>query len=1115
MTDGDPELGVSPYASGGGGTVLEHLYGAVLLSSLLTGDPVTELGDDAALVSVLFQGRRISLVDDLVVSGSARNGQRRVSIGVRRDPTLTSKNKKTARLLASYVRMVAEHWDEVTAGHWRLCLAVAVSSPAISQLRELTVIASAAPDEARFRADVALPRRTDRGERSRLVHVDALISSAAQQAGSPADSIGAGELTWRVLRYLKVRELRLEGGDYTDRAHAVSRLRQLTPDLTPAAAEDLFSRIAGLAGRYASTGADVTEEQLRADLGIPLGHLQPHSRPRVTAGAMLGGPVAYLGLAQQLDEADRQRDTDPAAAARLYGVVADRLHSSPYASHASRVRAQQADAYRAAGDNAGAATADLALIAAAMSAGDPGLALATASKGAFGRPDVPGSLMRPVNALTALAAYEHNPAATLESAAVAFDATEPGDLYRVLAATLLAEHAIAAGRAGIVRARAEVLNGLADEAPGDEAGRLADARLRACIADATQDWAALARSARTGYPARVAALLLARHGRHLTMAQDPQAAIDRYNDAVEKATEAGAFADAADWQYAIRLIRISYSVGTLADLDEPRRLALAAQAAGDDSVLPSPMPELDPVLSDMLDSRLPDALVALRRYRRHAVARADWRAEREAGTRLGDVYAAAGEPVTAIRQYIAGGNIDQLTKLAGQLPEEPLPLPVPEDLAGKPLWERAASYVIAGSAADVLTDPEAAGWAAAALDEFTRTPPVPSLTVSPGLEACKAFGHLAGATTEEQARQFLSTAEPWVEREPNHYRRTDAAHAEALVRIAGAHPALRQAAVSQMCRALVADQRMAGIVLNSGTRWLRAEPAVVSAVCTEPASGGHMYAALAIIVADKDLTPAVPAAQRMLAAVATPRVRVPGVVEFAGGWQEAAALTRALPPADRARLADAMTAVVSDTDEPAVNRQLALAALASVGRHLSDPDRDRFFSIALQAACSDLDSSTDDDDLPSGKLDRFRIIMGDPAFRYDGLLAAAALASTPSQYESVIDLAYELMPRANPRQANSVASALALLPDASRALLDPRSLAAHESEWIRATAARLWCAAAGQPPQVGHRLAADPSQNVRRSLAFHLPGTPQYDDVRNKLRQDIRRSVRTALNTPG
>src|ERR1039457_3606603 len=191
MTEGDAELGVSPYASGGGGTVLEHLYGAVLLSSLLVGDPITELGDDATPVSVRFQGRRISPVDDLVVSGSARDEERRVSIGVRRAPDVTTSDKKTARLLAAYVQVVAERWEEITAGRWRLCLAVAVPSPAITQLRELTVIAGAAADQAGFRADVGLARRADQGARSRLVHVDALIASAAEQAGTVAVGIDA------------------------------------------------------------------------------------------------------------------------------------------------------------------------------------------------------------------------------------------------------------------------------------------------------------------------------------------------------------------------------------------------------------------------------------------------------------------------------------------------------------------------------------------------------------------------------------------------------------------------------------------------------------------------------------------------------------------------------------------------------------------------------------------------------------------------------------------------------------------------------------------------------------------------------------------------------------
>jgi hypothetical protein len=189
MSDGDSEPGIAPYASGGGGTVLEHLYGAVLLSSLLVGDPITELGDDATPVSVRFQGRPLSPVDDLLVSGSARDEERRVSIGVRRAPDVTTSDKKMARLLAAYIQMVAEHWEEITAGRWRLYLAVAVPSPAITQLRELTVIASAATDDAGFRAEVGRAGRVDQGVRTRLVHVDALIASAAKQAGpSPPGS---------------------------------------------------------------------------------------------------------------------------------------------------------------------------------------------------------------------------------------------------------------------------------------------------------------------------------------------------------------------------------------------------------------------------------------------------------------------------------------------------------------------------------------------------------------------------------------------------------------------------------------------------------------------------------------------------------------------------------------------------------------------------------------------------------------------------------------------------------------------------------------------------------------------------------------------------------------
>jgi hypothetical protein len=55
MTDGD-EAGAASYASGGGGTVLEHRYGTVLLASLLTRAPIPDLGDDAPPVYLRFQG---------------------------------------------------------------------------------------------------------------------------------------------------------------------------------------------------------------------------------------------------------------------------------------------------------------------------------------------------------------------------------------------------------------------------------------------------------------------------------------------------------------------------------------------------------------------------------------------------------------------------------------------------------------------------------------------------------------------------------------------------------------------------------------------------------------------------------------------------------------------------------------------------------------------------------------------------------------------------------------------------------------------------------------------------------------------------------------------------
>jgi hypothetical protein len=269
--DAEPQTATS-YATGGGGTVLEHRYGATLLCNLLTGDPMPELGDDATPGSVRFQASAISPVDDLVVVGRTPDGgQRRVSIGVRRAPALVASEDASARLLISYLRVVTDHWGEVQAGRWRLALVVVSPNPAVVQLGELAVIARGTAEEAAFRAEVHRPRRTNSGVRGRLGHVDALVAAAATKAGINLDEVGVGELTWRLLSALRLREVRLEGVDETDRTIAVGRLRTVTPDGAVAAANDLFAKLAELTGHYAPAAAVVTGTLLRRDLsGTPL-----------------------------------------------------------------------------------------------------------------------------------------------------------------------------------------------------------------------------------------------------------------------------------------------------------------------------------------------------------------------------------------------------------------------------------------------------------------------------------------------------------------------------------------------------------------------------------------------------------------------------------------------------------------------------------------------------------------------------------------------------------------------------------------------------------------------------------------------------------------------------
>ena len=258
------DASASPYSTGGGGTVLEHRYGALVLSHLLTGDPLPELGSDATVVRVAFQARAESAVDDLMIVGRGGDGaERRAFVAVRRAPRLNPSDGRSVELLATYLPPLLADWPDVQSGHPRLVLA-STPTNAVREIGRLATIASMNPDESAFREAVAQPGRTTSQVRGRLKLLDKVVEKAAKRVDSGA--IPSSELTWRLLSSLMVREVRLEPPDESDDAAVTARLRTQTVGGTAAEATRLGAAIDQLVGRYAPAGAIVNEAMLRRDL---------------------------------------------------------------------------------------------------------------------------------------------------------------------------------------------------------------------------------------------------------------------------------------------------------------------------------------------------------------------------------------------------------------------------------------------------------------------------------------------------------------------------------------------------------------------------------------------------------------------------------------------------------------------------------------------------------------------------------------------------------------------------------------------------------------------------------------------------------------------------------
>ena len=260
-------VGMSPYATGGGGVTFERKVAVQYLAHLLVGDGAVELGEGRRVVGVAFQQAPDYPVDDLVVAAGRpeeREPSLLLALGVRRKPNLVLSDELTQKLLREFVRAVIN--APADGPEHCLGLVVAGPQPHAQQLSTLAGLAAVQMDAPGFFDLVETPNRFGADIRGRLDQLEKLVRCALQDLGvADPDTALIQQRTWELLSRLTVFMPRLESPDETDWSAVANSLMPVarTPDL--AGASRLRDRLVVLASEYSPKSAQVDLKVLRRD----------------------------------------------------------------------------------------------------------------------------------------------------------------------------------------------------------------------------------------------------------------------------------------------------------------------------------------------------------------------------------------------------------------------------------------------------------------------------------------------------------------------------------------------------------------------------------------------------------------------------------------------------------------------------------------------------------------------------------------------------------------------------------------------------------------------------------------------------------------------------------
>lgn len=677
-----------------------------------------------------------------------------------------------------------------------------------------------------------------------------------------------------------------------------------------------------------------------------------------------------------------------------------------------------------------------------------------------------------------------------------------------------------------------------DELPNDIAIRL---RLIRSEYD-SDEREALVRAANThSIPKRHAALVKAREARQHALSATVTSAEDYWRGAINDGIHDNLAEDAAYWLFAIRRLKATYGPWSFGP-DEEFRRAQALRLTPGEHLLPRYRNAREHALTEVVAQRANSAIVAARLWLTDSVVTGHWADEAQALELLADLYAENAEPDRAALLYQRCGGTKKLKNLIKNIGDRRLAVG-PVGSAHIPWWELRARTQILTEQSDLLDDMAAA----TRLSEFTdlaRRGRSGELTEDPQrtltLEATKCACALAARGTAEQAQEVLDMLKPDVDREPNHYRHSDPAHAKACVAIAITHHDLAFSALERLLDladndtydALKELERSDVLALLGADQYDRpiGVPERVSPLTTEQRRKllnrvRRLVKAGRYLSADilQRLDPTSPDL-RQSAEVARERILSrpppdPSSANSGIGLVSYATLVRALDTVDQKKCLDKLLQIAHDSGETAQNRQEALIGASLLVRDQPQKVRANIFRSCQDFVSGNKDGSAFDEWTgPPHPLSTFKVSLGPSSLRGAGLSLALAAASDNDQYTWVLNEAFMLIRGTDDNEVGRAAHIVNQLPRAITDSLPPAvisGISGYSNVQVQQLAAVLSVRSIDQNEAVALQLARDSSPGVRRTLAGALSVAERSDTtdrIRAALREDVRHSVRRRLN---